>query len=134
MSEANGSHTALNVAILPSVELARMRRVAAQVGMTFEDYIQALAKIAGKTPEDFLKQHAEEAAASPGRPSAIEIAINPFAARTEEQILADRERILRTSRKPRPLPEGKTLDDVLAELQLDDDPEEEVLEWLEKLS
>jgi len=40
---------------LPPTELERMRRVAEQVGMSFEAYVTALAEIAGKSKDDFLQ-------------------------------------------------------------------------------
>ena len=131
MSEANGTHTKPDLVQVPPAEMERMRKIAAQVGMSMEEYLKEMARIAGMPVEDYLKSLAEEDA---GRPADPEAEIKRWASRTEEQILADRERVLRTSRKARPLPEGKTLDEVLAGLWPGDETDEEILEWLEKLS
>lgn len=54
--------------------------------------------------------------------------------RTPEQVAADRDRLLALSPPPRPLPPGKTLEDVLAGLWPGDETDEQVHEALEKLS
>jgi hypothetical protein len=53
--------------------------------------------------------------------------------RTPEQIAADRARILAGSPEPRPLPPGKTLEDVIVGALRDDDSEEEILAALEEI-
>lgn len=47
--------------------------------------------------------------------------------RTPEQIAEDRRRILANARKARPLPPGKTLEDVIVGALSDDKSEEEIL-------
>ncbi|QEL15738.1 hypothetical protein [Limnoglobus roseus] len=64
----------------------------------------------------------------------LTLAIQRMNSRTPEQILADRERILAKSRPPRPLPEGKTLEDVVCGTWPGDETDEEILEMLERLS
>ena len=132
MTEANGTPKQdRSMQLAPAVE-EQMRKVAQKVGLSLEDYLKELAKIAGMPVEDYLKELAEEDL--PGRPTAQEKAILRWTSRTEEQILADREAVLKTSRKARPLPEGKTLDDVVCGLWPGDETDEEINKWLEELS
>jgi predicted DNA-binding antitoxin AbrB/MazE fold protein len=65
---------------------------------------------------------------------ALERAIRWLTSRTQEEILAARERILKASRPARPLPEGKTLAEVVQGLWPGDETDEQVREALEKLS
>jgi hypothetical protein len=64
----------------------------------------------------------------------LAIAIARLRNRTPEQVAADRDRLLALSPPPRPLPHGKTLEDVLAGLWPGDETDEQVREALEKLS
>ena len=66
--------------------------------------------------------------------SPLALAIQRMNSRTPEQILADRERILANGQQPRPLPEGKTLEEVVQSLWPGDETDEEVHEALERLS
>ena len=54
--------------------------------------------------------------------------------RTPEQKLADRERLMKTARRGRPLPEGKTLDDVLRGQWPGDETDQEIRDILARLS
>lgn len=65
---------------------------------------------------------------------ALEREIRWLMNRTPEEIMAARERILKASRPPRPLPEGKTLTEVVQALWPGDETDEQVREALEKLS
>jgi hypothetical protein len=69
--------------------------------------------------------------------AAMEEAIQKMNARTPEQLEADRSEILHSSRKPRELPPGKTLDDVMREFREQFPPtetDEEVEDALEEMS
>ena len=66
--------------------------------------------------------------------TALEREIRWLTTRTPEEIERTREEISRTSRPPRPLPPGKTLEDVLREFWPRDETEEQVREALERLS
>lgn len=65
---------------------------------------------------------------------ALEREIRWLTSRTPEEIMAARERILKASRPARPLPEGKTLAEVVQALWPGDETDEQVREALEKLS
>lgn len=54
--------------------------------------------------------------------------------RTQEEILADRAEIMKTARMGRPLPEGKTLADVIEGQWPGDETDEQINEALERLS
>jgi hypothetical protein len=77
---------------------------------------------------------AEEAKRNLESNPALMEAIARMSNRTEEEVLADRARIMAKSRKPRPLPEGKTLDDVVRGKWPGDETDEEILKALEELS
>lgn len=64
----------------------------------------------------------------------LSIAIRRFLNRTPEEVLAARERILANSRPARPLPEGKTLEEVVQALWPGTETDEEVRDALERLS
>lgn len=70
----------------------------------------------------------------PGDNPALERAIRWLTSRTPEEIMATRERILKASRPARPLPEGKTLAEVVQGLWPGDETDEQVREALERLS
>lgn len=61
-------------------------------------------------------------------------AIERMRNRTSEEIQAARERIWAKSPPPRPLPEGKTLEDVVQGTWPGNETDEEILEMLERLS
>jgi hypothetical protein len=69
-----------------------------------------------------------------GKSDELELAIQRFKNRTEAEMLADRARILAACPAPRPLPEGKTLDDVFAGILKDNMTDEEVIAALAELS
>ena len=60
--------------------------------------------------------------------------MNRWRTRTPEQILADREDLMRTARLGRPLPPGKTILDVVVGAWPGDETDEQILEALERLS
>ena len=66
--------------------------------------------------------------------AALEEAIRKMTSRTHEEMLASRARILAKSRPPRPLPPGKTLEDVVAGTWPGDETDEEIFRALEELS
>ena len=67
-------------------------------------------------------------------PEAVACAVAALTNRTPEEIDAARARIFAHSRPPRPLPAGKTLQDVLSGQWPGDETDEEVYEVLRKLS
>ncbi len=67
-------------------------------------------------------------------PHALAKAIAKLLNRTPEEVEAARVRLFKSSRPPRPLPEGKTLEDVLAGQWPGDETDEQVYEALRKLS
>lgn len=67
-------------------------------------------------------------------PAALVRAVAAMTNRTPEEIEAARARLFAKSRPPRPLPEGKTLQDVLSGQWPGDETDEEVYEALRKLS
>ncbi len=94
---------------------ARLRAKAARAGLSVGDWLQKLAdKEAGTDP-------AEEA-------------LRAFLNRTPEQIAAAREAVMRTAIRGRPLPEGKTLEDVVVGMWPGDETDEEIFAALERLS
>ncbi|MBL8865617.1 MAG: hypothetical protein KF873_01700 [Gemmataceae bacterium] len=71
---------------------------------------------------------------SDGNPDALSEAVNRIINRTPEQKQADREALLKRARKGRPLPEGKTLEDVLVGQWPGDETDEQILKALDELS
>jgi len=76
------------------------------------------------------KRHDEPADNEP----TVEERLTAFERRTPEELARDRERIFAASRPPRPLPPGKTLEDVIVGALPDDKSEQEILEALAELS
>jgi hypothetical protein len=64
----------------------------------------------------------------------LEAAIKRMTSRTPAQIMADCEEVLRTARRGRPLPKGKTFFDVVEGTWPGDETDEVIREMLEKLS
>jgi len=64
----------------------------------------------------------------------LEERLAAFERRTPEELARDRERIFAASRPARPLPPGKTLEDVIVGALPDDKTEEEIGEALAELS
>ena len=64
----------------------------------------------------------------------LELAIRRLQNRTEEEILETRARILAACPPPRPLPPGKTLNDVIEGTWPGDETDEEIYQMLEDLS
>lgn len=75
-----------------------------------------------------------EPAAPPTEETPLEREIRRLTSRTPEEIMAARERILKASRPARPVPEGKTLTEVVQALWPGDETDEQVREALERLS
>ena len=68
------------------------------------------------------------------KPTALEEAVRRMTTRTPEQKHADREKAMKTARKGRPLPEGKTINDVLVGQWPGDETDVQIYEALEELS
>ncbi len=73
-------------------------------------------------------------AEAPTVPDALTEAVNALINRTPEQKLADRAEGMKSVRKGRPLPEGKTFDDVAKGTWPGDETDEQIHEALERLS
>ena len=71
---------------------------------------------------------------APAVPDALTEAVNALINRTPEQKLANRAEAMTYLRKGRPLPEGKTFDDVVKGKWPGDETDEQIYEALEKLS
>ncbi len=82
-----------------------------------------------KTEKNAVANHAGEE-----RVDQLELAIRRFKSRTEAEMLADRAEIFAASPEPRPLPPGKTLEDVVAGTWPGDETDEEIDQALEDLS
>ena len=94
---------------------ARVRATVARAGLSVGDWLQKLAN--------------KEA----GEPDLLAQEIRWLTSRTPEQIAADREEVLKSSRPPRPLPPGKTFLEAVGGWP-GDETDEEVLAALERLS
>ena len=108
--------------------------------------LRLLAEAAGQTLEGYVlsavlrASNAQPPARPPGRngPPRDPLALSPemlrLINRTPEQIAADRAELLKTARPARPLPEGKTLSDVVCGTWPGDETDEEIRQILEELS
>ena len=76
----------------------------------------------------------EPSVEAPAVPDALAEAVRALINRTPEQKLADRAEAMTYLRKSRPLPEGKTFDDVVKGTWPGDETDEQIYEALEKLS
>jgi hypothetical protein len=72
--------------------------------------------------------------ALPPKPDPIAEAMARIANRTPEEVLAAREAIFAASRLPRPLPPGKTLEDVVCGQWPGDETDEEIRVLIRKIS
>ena len=84
--------------------------------------------------ETYLRTLVERDTAVDARPDALAEAIQRLTSRTPAEIDVDRARILALTEEPRPLPEGKTLADVVVGQWPGDETDEEMRELLEELS
>ena len=71
---------------------------------------------------------------APKNPDALTVAVNKLINRTEAEMLASRARVMKTVRLGRPLPEGKTLADVVEGQWPGDETDEQIFEALARLS
>lgn len=94
---------------------ARLREKAARAGLTVGQWLARLAE--------------KEA----GDPDPLEVEIRWLTSRTPEQIAADRDELLKSSRPPRPLPPGKTFLEAVGPWP-GDETDEEIAAALERLS
>jgi hypothetical protein len=105
---------------LPTSTLARLRERANSVGLSLEGYLD---RVFGEQDEPRRTCLEEELAWLAG-----------LAHRTDEEIEETRRRIFALSPPPRPLPEGKTLADVVEGKWPGDETDEQVREALDRLS
>ena len=71
---------------------------------------------------------------APENPDALTVAVHKLINRTEAEMLASRARVMKTVRLGRPLPEGKTLADVVQGQWPGDETDEQIFEALARLS
>jgi hypothetical protein len=71
---------------------------------------------------------------APPKPDPIAEAMARLMNRTPEEIEADREKAFAASRPPRPLPPGKTLEDVVCGQWPGDETDDEIRDLLRKIS
>jgi len=123
----------MEVNVSPETE-SQLSEMAEQIGARVADY-------AGFLLEEKLREDAEAAKSNGGAsedldedPYALEHAIAKLLSRTPEEVEQARARIFQVSRPPRPLPEGKTLYDVVCGQWPGDETDEEVFEALKRLS
>ncbi|MDB5309448.1 MAG: hypothetical protein JWO38_3650 [Gemmataceae bacterium] len=110
------------------------RVVQLQVPPAVEERLREKAKLAGLSLEVYLEELAEQNAWANGHPDPLGLTVNQLTSRTPERIMADREIVLKTARPGRPLPEGKTLFDVVEGTWPGDETDEEIREMLTRLS
>ncbi|MCI0387611.1 MAG: hypothetical protein MOB07_02410 [Acidobacteria bacterium] len=123
----------MEVNVSPETE-SQLSEMAEQIGVRVADY-------AGFLLEKKVREYAEAARSNGGSsenldedPYALEHAIAKLLSRTPEEVEQTRARIFQASRPPRPLPEGKTLYDVVCGQWPGDETDEEVFEALKRLS
>ena len=101
---------------LPAATVARLRERAYLAGLSLENYLDRFAD-EDDPPVDRLEQE-------------LAWLVN----RTPEEIEQTRQRLYSQSRAPRPLPEGKTLSDVVEGQWPGDETDEQIRDALERLS
>jgi DNA/RNA-binding domain of Phe-tRNA-synthetase-like protein len=83
------------------------------------------------TPAETIDERDSE---NDGSTDAYEVALKRWTNRTPEQKRIDREELVKRARKGRPLPEGKTIHDVLVGQWPGDETDEQIRRALEDLS
>ncbi len=71
---------------------------------------------------------------SVSRDDALSLAVQRLVGRSQEQKALDRERLLKSTPEPRPIPEGKTLFDVVEGTWPGEETEEQICDMLERMS
>lgn len=110
------------------------RLVEFRLPVATEVKLRAKAEALGVPVETYLRTLVERDTAVDARPDALAEAIQRLTSRTPAEIDVDRARILALTEEPRPLPEGKTLADVVVGQWPGDETDEEMRELLEELS
>lgn len=119
MADTNGDGFCTIEILLPTEIVERARERATRTGRSLDAYLADLVR------HDVIPNDSDDA---------LSAAIKRMTSRTPAEIQADREAVLKTSRKARPLPEGKTLFDVVEGTWPGEETDEEIREMLEKLS
>ncbi len=119
MTQLDSTETRIVQIRLPVVIEARLQEKAKRFGLSLVTYLEELAE--------------QDSVADP-MPELLEEAIRRMTSRTPEQVLADRETILKTARRARQLPPGKTLADVVAGTWPGDESDDVIRMQLERLS
>lgn len=108
--------------------------VAIRLRVESEEKLRDMASNAGLSLESFLEEIIEREAAADTAKDLIAEATDRIRSRTPDQLREDRERILGLTPEPRPLPECKTLFDVVEATWPGDESEERVRASLVELS
>ena|ERR1051326_986792 len=97
---------------------------------TWEEILaQNAAQLAGRKVKVYIEPEDE-----PDEAYSLEAAINRLNSRTPEEIASARKRLLEATPEPQPLPEGKTLAEVIMGQWPGEETDEEIFEALRKLS
>lgn len=111
-----------------------MTTVTVKLQTDTERRLREQATAEGQTLETYLADMADRAADGGQQPDTLAEAMRRLTTRTPDEVLADRNAVLATARRGRPLPAGKTLFDVVEGTWPGDESDEEIRQALEKLS
>jgi hypothetical protein len=110
------------------------KAIAIKLSPEIEQKLRERAAVNGLSLEVYLEELAERDANANGRPDALTLAVQRLTNRAPTEIIAEREQILKSARRGRPLPEGKTLLEVVEGSWPGDETDEEIRTALERLS
>jgi hypothetical protein len=119
---------------MESVNKTGNKTIAVQLPAETEQKLRARAAVSGLSLEIHLEELAERDANANGCPDALSLAVQRMTNRAPAEVLAGRQQILVTARRGRPLPEGKTLLDVVEGSWPSNETDEEIRAALERLS
>jgi hypothetical protein len=114
--------------------LTQQQPLTIQLRPTTQEKLRDRAAKAGMSLEMLVVGLVEREAEVDDSLEAIAKAVACIRGRTHEQMLIDRQRILGLTPDPRPIPQGKTLFDVVEGTWPGDESDEQIRESLEKLS
>jgi hypothetical protein len=110
------------------------KAIAIHLSAEIEHKLRERAAVNGLSLEVYLEELAERDANANGSPDALTLAVQRLTERTPAEILAERQKILKSARRGRPLPQGKTLLDVVERSWPGDETDAEIRAALERLS
>jgi hypothetical protein len=132
--------SSISIELAPDVA-ARLREKAGAHGQSLPDFLRALGEREAGTPDENAAsapprngQRTEDPAPATERGNALDQAIARMRNRTPEEIAAMRERVLAVTPPPRPLPPGKTLEEVIVGRWPGDETDEQIEAALDELS